>query len=102
MEQELEHESQQVAGEQDEQVSPPSPSQAAFSHNAAAETESETEEKESHAHDKPDSVEAALQNRFVVGKSGLFSAWHRAMYHEEGEARAAIAHTRENGHTNLV
>ena len=92
MEQELEHESQQVADEQDEQVSSsPSPSQAASSHNAAAENESETKENESHAHDKHDSVAAALQNRFVVGRSGLFCAWHRAAYHEEGEARAAIA-----------
>ena len=92
MEQDLEHETQQVAGEQDEQVSPPSPLQAAFSHNAAAETESETEEKESHAHDKPESaaLETARQNRFVVGKAGLLYAWLRAAYHEEGEARAAI------------
>ena len=93
MEQELEFESQQVAAEQDEQVSPHSPSQAASSHNAAAETESETEKRESHAHDKPKSaaLKTALQNRFVVGKAGLFSAWHRAAYHEEVEARAAIS-----------
>jgi hypothetical protein len=93
MDQDLEHETQQVAGDQDEQVSSPSPSQAAPSHNAAAETESETEKRESHAHDEPESaaLDAALKNRFVVGKAGLFCAWHRAAYHEEGEARAAIA-----------
>ncbi len=71
--------------------SSPSPSQAAFSQNAAAETENETKEKESKAHDKPDSVVSARQNRFVLGKSCLFSAWHRAAYHEEVEARAALS-----------